>query len=32
MQTSMEKYMKIMEQTNEEMAVELDRMPIGKFQ
>lgn len=32
MQSSMEKYMKIMEQTNTEMAVELDRMPIGKFQ
>lgn len=32
MQTSMEQYMQIMKQTNSEMALELDRMPIGKFQ
>lgn len=28
----MEQYMQIMKQTNLEMAQELDRMPIGKFQ
>lgn len=32
MQSSMEQYMQIMKQTNIEMAYELDRMPIGKFQ
>lgn len=32
MQNSMQQYMKIMKQTNIEMARELDRMPIGKFQ
>ncbi|XP_055322091.1 adenylyl cyclase X E-like isoform X2 [Sitodiplosis mosellana] len=31
MQNSMEQYMQIMKQTNTEMALELDRMPIGKF-
>lgn len=32
MQNSMEQFMQIMKQTNVEMALELDRMPIGKFQ
>lgn len=32
MQSSMEHYMQIMKQTNMEMALELDKMPIGKFQ
>lgn len=32
MQSSMEHYMQIMQQTNIEMARELDKMPIGKFQ
>lgn len=32
MANSMEQYMQIMQQTNKEMASELDRMPIGKFQ
>lgn len=32
MQSSMEQYMQITKQTNIEMALELDRMPIGKFQ
>lgn len=32
MQNSMEQYMQIMKLTNIEMASELDRMPIGKFQ
>ncbi|XP_021695355.1 adenylate cyclase type 2 isoform X2 [Aedes aegypti] len=32
MQNSMEQFREIMKQTNVEMAKELDRMPIGKFQ
>lgn len=32
MQNSMEQYLEVMKQTNTEMAKELDRMPIGKFQ
>lgn len=32
MQNSMEQYLEVMKQTNLEMAEELDRMPIGKFQ
>lgn len=32
MQSSMEHYMEIMQKTNIEMARELDKMPIGKFQ
>lgn len=32
MQNTMQQYMEIMKQTNLEMAKELDRMPIGKFQ
>ncbi|XP_055628453.1 adenylyl cyclase X E [Toxorhynchites rutilus septentrionalis] len=32
MQNSMEQFREIMKQTNVEMAQELDRMPIGKFQ
>lgn len=31
MQNSMEQYLEVLNETNTEMAIELDKMPIGKF-